>query len=236
MRKNFSSRKRGLGYLTFIAFAALVVGVTSVWPSRLVTPAHAQTPSPAPLEIQGEHSTAASHSTRNFSEIASRSQETNGPAIQVAIHRPVAGRAGESEDESDGFDPADSTFSEQWQVQSRKRHRVRRAEFPGGADNGSVIPPDTQGTVGPNHLMVVLNSNLTIESRTGVVLEFGSDCVVLVEPRRDQRSVRSARAVRSVCRPMDHIGGRQRRIADLLHPDRSVADATIRPAPGIFTK
>ena len=47
---------------------------------------------------------------------------------------------------------------------------MRKAEFPGGTDNGTVIPPDTQGTVGPNHLMAVLNSNVTIETRTGIVL------------------------------------------------------------------
>lgn len=47
---------------------------------------------------------------------------------------------------------------------------MRKADFPAGTDNGAVIPPDTQGTVGPNHLMVALNSNVMIETRKGVVL------------------------------------------------------------------
>ncbi len=34
-------------------------------------------------------------------------------------------------------------------------------------DNNSTIPPDTQGTVGPNHLMVTLNSRVRIQSKTG---------------------------------------------------------------------
>jgi len=37
-------------------------------------------------------------------------------------------------------------------------------------DNGLVIPPDTQGTVGLNHLMVTLNSNVVIQNRSGGVI------------------------------------------------------------------
>ncbi|PYX88352.1 MAG: hypothetical protein DMG67_17395, partial [Acidobacteria bacterium] len=39
--------------------------------------------------------------------------------------------------------------------------------FPAEADNNTVIPPDTQGTVGPNHLMVALNSNIVVQDRAG---------------------------------------------------------------------
>ena len=35
-------------------------------------------------------------------------------------------------------------------------------------DNDRAIPPDTQGAVGPNHLMVTLNSQVRIQSRLGV--------------------------------------------------------------------
>ena len=35
------------------------------------------------------------------------------------------------------------------------------------ADNGTVIPPDTQGTAGPNHLVVTLNSNIVVQDRSG---------------------------------------------------------------------
>src|SRR5437588_4380359 len=38
-------------------------------------------------------------------------------------------------------------------------------------DDGTSIPPDTQGTVGPNHLMVTLNSNVVIQNRQGGVLK-----------------------------------------------------------------
>jgi hypothetical protein len=37
-------------------------------------------------------------------------------------------------------------------------------------DNGTAIPPDTQGTVGLNHVMVTLNSQVRIQDKTGNVL------------------------------------------------------------------
>lgn len=37
-------------------------------------------------------------------------------------------------------------------------------------DNGRVIPPDTNGAVGPNHVMTVLNSDARIQDRAGNVL------------------------------------------------------------------
>ena len=37
-------------------------------------------------------------------------------------------------------------------------------------DNDSVIPPDTQGAVGPNHLMITLNRGVRIQDRLGTAL------------------------------------------------------------------
>ena len=37
-------------------------------------------------------------------------------------------------------------------------------------DNNTAIPPDTHGAVGPNHLMVTLNSQVRIQDRTGAVI------------------------------------------------------------------
>ncbi len=44
------------------------------------------------------------------------------------------------------------------------------ATFDALDDNGTVIPPDTSGAVGPNHLLVALNSQLRIQSKSGVTL------------------------------------------------------------------
>jgi hypothetical protein len=164
LRESRSSTKPHIDYLRFAVAAAIVLGAASAISAR------AQTPPTTQVEIQGEHAIASSRATANFLDAASRLAEVEKIPARVMIHRPIAGRAGAAQaDESAGFDPADS-INEDHSDRSRKRYRVRKAEFPGGSDNGAVIPPDTQGTVGPNHLMAVLNSNITLETRTGIVL------------------------------------------------------------------
>jgi hypothetical protein len=124
-------------------------------------------PPPAQVEIAGVQSVAGGRVTTNFSDAASRPfrVEKNG----VALHRPLAGRVGGFQDEDRGF-AADNGNNTGAGRSSDRMRRVRRTDFPGGTDNGAVTPPDTQGAVGPNNLMVVLNSNVTIETRTGTVL------------------------------------------------------------------
>lgn len=41
------------------------------------------------------------------------------------------------------------------------------ANFQGMSDNGTAIPPDTDGAVGPNHLVVALNEGVLIQDRSG---------------------------------------------------------------------
>jgi len=41
--------------------------------------------------------------------------------------------------------------------------------FPAIADNFTAIPPDTMGAVGPQHVVTMLNTQVTIQSRSGVV-------------------------------------------------------------------
>ncbi|MGC2275358.1 MAG: hypothetical protein WA571_05040 [Candidatus Binatus sp.] len=172
MHYNRSFKKPTSNFPAFVVAAALALGAVAVWIPRFVTPAHAQTPPPAQAEIQGVQAIASGRSITSFSDAASQSLQVEKQPVQIAIHRPIAGPAGAAqEDEGGGFDPADSSASDQLETQSgNRRHRRRKADFPGGTDNGAVTPPDTQGTVGPNHLMAVLNSNVTIETRTGVVV------------------------------------------------------------------
>jgi hypothetical protein len=42
--------------------------------------------------------------------------------------------------------------------------------FDGGADNGTSIPPDTAGAVGPNHVLNPLNNNVWIFNRAGILV------------------------------------------------------------------
>lgn len=44
------------------------------------------------------------------------------------------------------------------------------ASFQALGDNGTRIPPDTHGAVGPNHAITTLNSEIRIQSRTGTIV------------------------------------------------------------------
>ncbi len=163
--------------LSLIVGAAIALGAGTSWTPRLVTLAHAQTPPPAAVQIAGVQSVAGSHALVNFSDLAAIGAQARGAEHRapVAIHRPLRGHPGEvlETDEGEGFRAdadAATTAGAEDQIARRRRHRVRNANFAGPGDNGTVTPPDTQGTVGPNHLMVTLNNNVTIESRTGTIL------------------------------------------------------------------
>ncbi|MBX7243479.1 MAG: hypothetical protein K1X92_17195, partial [Bacteroidia bacterium] len=47
---------------------------------------------------------------------------------------------------------------------------VAATTIQGLVDNGSTIPPDVGGTVGPNHLLTTLNSQIRVQSKTGTNL------------------------------------------------------------------
>lgn len=47
---------------------------------------------------------------------------------------------------------------------------VTLASFPALLDDGTAIPPDTQGTVGPNHVMTTLNSQVRIQNKAGGII------------------------------------------------------------------
>jgi len=44
------------------------------------------------------------------------------------------------------------------------------SSFPALGDNNTVIPPDTHGAAGPNHLMVTLNTQVRVQDRSGAAL------------------------------------------------------------------
>jgi hypothetical protein len=161
-------------FRSIIAGAVLALATASSWTPKL---AHAQTPLPSEVQIAGVRSVATSRAIANFSDLAaSRSvPESLKNPISIAIHRPLPGHAGEAVegDEVFGVEALGQVTDNSGNrtVHRRNRHRVRAANFPAQGDTGNVTPPDTQGTVGPNHLMVTLNNNVTIESRTGAVLQ-----------------------------------------------------------------
>jgi hypothetical protein len=57
-------------------------------------------------------------------------------------------------------------------TQARKKDDSTLLEplFPAIGDNGTTIPPDLGGAVGPNHVMTALNSQVRIQDKTGAVI------------------------------------------------------------------
>jgi hypothetical protein len=125
----------------------------------------------APIQATGTVGKAAQHASINFKTVAH--QEAFGPMPLNAhreIHRPRAPRIESTTDNEDAaaapanetqaFGAADSVAQSPTPVNS----------FAAVADNGTVIPPDAEGAVGPHHLMAALNSQVVIQDRSGNTL------------------------------------------------------------------
>ena len=123
----------------------------------------------APIRISGIAGKAAQHASFNFKAIAR--EEALGPMPlneHRVVHRPFAPRIDSTiEDEealaapgSEATAPAMSTLQSLPPANS----------FAAVTDNGTVIPPDTEGAVGPHHLMEALNSQVVIQDRSGKIL------------------------------------------------------------------
>ena len=123
----------------------------------------------APVAITGTAAKAAQHASFNFKALAR--EEALGPMPlneHRTILRPVAPRIESTSEneatvaapESEVQGPAVSTLQSLPPVNS----------FAAVADNGTVIPPDAEGAIGPHHLMEALNSQVVIQDRSGNVL------------------------------------------------------------------
>lgn len=69
-----------------------------------------------------------------------------------------------------GTPNAEGTASAQSIMALAQQSPAPASSFPALEDNLTVIPPDTHGAVGPNHLMVTLNSQIRIQDRQGTIL------------------------------------------------------------------
>jgi hypothetical protein len=123
----------------------------------------------APIQVTGTAGKAAQHASFNFKAIAI--EEALGPMPlneHRTILRPVAPRI-ESATESEGA-PAAPESEAQAPAMSTLQSLPPINSFAAVADNGTVIPPDAEGAIGPHHLMEALNSQVVIQDRSGNVL------------------------------------------------------------------
>ncbi|MHB8522522.1 MAG: InlB B-repeat-containing protein [Limisphaerales bacterium] len=116
--------------------------------------------------------TPAKTAVVNFTELA-RQAALRGPVPRAprAVHPPMRRMPGSGTTANNllglASEPAQSASAAQGSSGSAP---ILGSTFPGLPDNQTTIPPDTDGAVGPNHVMVALNSQIAIQSRDGQTL------------------------------------------------------------------
>ena len=129
----------------------------------------------APQTSTGKSGMATKASSVNFAELAN--QQSLLPAVPLkepkVIREPggpgplLKRRAAASVDATDAAQAPDSFVEPNAPLVASP---APASTFKALEDNNTSIPPDTHGAVGPNHLMVVLNTQIRIQNRTGTTI------------------------------------------------------------------
>ena len=121
---------------------------------------------PAPVEAAGQAGEATGHAVVNFSELAAR--EAAQPAVAAprkVIHAPLRPNTAAT------FAPAAAASAGKTGAGTPGLASPAPViNFLALPDDGTSIPPDTHGAVGPNHVMTVLNTQVRVQNRNGGVL------------------------------------------------------------------
>lgn len=127
----------------------------------------------AQVQVTGAAGKAAQHATMNFN--AAAREEALGPMLlneHRTIHRPVARATGGALQSSDAIGMQQAASERDLSpMEASVQSPAALASFEALGDNGTVIPPDTDGAVGPHHLIVAVNSQVVIEDRAGTTLK-----------------------------------------------------------------
>ncbi|MDB5107199.1 MAG: hypothetical protein JWM69_140 [Candidatus Binatus sp.] len=160
--RNKLTRRDALAASIFAGLAIVAVRILLI-----ASPAHAQNSSHPTDRIVGVPMLADSAARTDFNQMVVHVKSLKAVMTRRLIHHPLAGRVGASDiDAEDRYAPAMVTTIHT----DGGRQSATARNFIAGRDTGTVTPPDTQGAVGPNHLMVTLNNNVTIQSRAGAVI------------------------------------------------------------------
>jgi len=107
---------------------------------------------------------AESEAIIDFSDLAQQELTQPSVAVRHAVHRHPARRDSNAGVQVEEVPPGSA-------VKGRPHRSPKpRLSFAGTGDSGW-IPPDTQGAVGPNHIVETLNGEVQIAGRNGVVLK-----------------------------------------------------------------
>ena len=166
-----SRAARGL-WLTAIAYTIAAISVIALWiGSRrnidrgYFANAQAATIDEArPVEARGTSGTADTHAVVDFKSLA-RNHTRSVIAVRRGAVRPRSKPRSAAIGPEVAIPPIGTTLSE-----LSAQSPAVSASFIALGDDNTTIPPDTQGTVGPKHLMTTLNSQVRIQNKDGTVV------------------------------------------------------------------
>ncbi len=128
-------------------------------------------PADAQQSVQGIRAVATERAVVNVTDLARR--EAQAPTIPRApkvVHPPMSGPSWQGRQPALGPDTITPENSRASVPLTVPLSPAPTDSFLALEDDNNVIPPDTHGAVGPNHLMVVLNTQVRIQDRTGTPL------------------------------------------------------------------
>jgi hypothetical protein len=117
-----------------------------------------------PLETAGTPGIADAHAVIEFNQLARIPAPAAKPQPRV-LPRPMPNPNSDTMVAGTAMAPTSGSLP-----LPTAQSPVSSTNFLGLDDDGTVIPPDTQGTVGPNHLMTTLNSQVRVQNKAGGVL------------------------------------------------------------------
>ena len=120
-----------------------------------------------PTEIEGVPGVAAARAVVNFSDLAARA-DAQSPAKRKDVPLTRRGPL------RTAWAPANTSFSPmpapELASPSSATDFLALPDSDGLPGGVSIVPPDTHGAVGPNHVMTTLNSQVRIQNRSGSVI------------------------------------------------------------------
>jgi hypothetical protein len=155
------SSSRTLLFVSFVAIFPAAGGILSWGFGR--GPSIVQAGTPAGTVTTGSPASTVQQAEINFSEVAEAEKKNPRAQAAIALHRPMGRpRSGNPGTTGDDQNPPPG---------KARGHKTPGTSFPGTTDNGTMIPPDTMGAVGPNHVVESLNSQIQILNRSGTLLK-----------------------------------------------------------------
>jgi len=162
MQRIRSGRGLNLALTVFILVSILLIGAAS----PIVIEAKTQ------VSIPGTPGVSIQHTQINFSELARQEAANPPPTPQAPIAVPDAPLPPKKLGAGNGkFQPlTGSKTAEDVSIPAPSAPPTLGTNFQGFVDDIVSIPPDTHGTVGPNHVLTTLNSRVVIQSRAGAAI------------------------------------------------------------------